>query len=75
MWAAKWKSKNELDGTQEYLIRRMGVVKLFKTRKDARAFIKHDYGYIKTRKDLRAEPHGWRTPTPIKVDVITLDTT
>ena len=42
---------------------------LFNTRKEARKFIKENYSFIRTRKDLRKEPHGWRMPKPVKVNV------
>ena len=41
----------------------------FKTRKDAEGFIKDRFGYIKTRPDLRAEPHGWKMPKPVKIKI------
>lgn len=43
---------------------------LFMTRREAREYIKCRYGYIKHRKDLRIEPHGWRLPKPVRVEVI-----
>jgi hypothetical protein len=43
---------------------------LFRTRQKAREYINEKYGYIRTRPDLRVEPHGWRIPTAIKVDVV-----
>ena len=40
---------------------------VFQCRSEARAFALKKYGYIKTRKDLRAEPHCWRMPVPVKL--------
>ncbi len=69
-WAIKWRSENLLDGKREYLMGCQNVApRLFKTRATARAYVKHYYGYIATRPDLKAEPHGWKMPTPVKVTV------
>jgi hypothetical protein len=72
LWAVKWRSKNLLDGEREWLILREWQTYtpvLFNTRADCRAWINKQYGYIKTRKDLRTEPHGWRVPQPVRVEV------
>lgn len=45
------------------------LVKLFASREAARSFAVTHYGYIRTRRDLRAEPHGWRKPAPVRVTV------
>ncbi len=70
VWGALWKEKKKKEGAREFLLRRNRVPVLFKTRHEARCWIETNYGYIKTRKDLRAEPHGWRLPVPVKVSVI-----
>ena len=31
--------------------------------------IEENYGYIKTRPNLRQYPYGWRLPKPIKVTI------
>jgi hypothetical protein len=43
---------------------------LFKTRREARAWIEERYSYVKTRKDLRSPPHNWRLPKAVLVEVI-----
>lgn len=68
-WAAMWHSRNRLDGVTEHLVYTHGVIALFATRKQAREFIDREYGYIRARPDLRAEPHGWRIPKPARVTV------
>jgi hypothetical protein len=73
LWGAMWRSENKLDGKNRHLISRDLLPVLFLTRKEARKFIKSEYGYIKTRKDLRVEPHGWRLPVPIRVKVISME--
>jgi hypothetical protein len=78
-WAIKWRSKNEIDGEREFLLgiyysvpkpEFMGCPKLlFRTRKAAREFIADKFGYIRKRPDLKAEPHGYKMPIPVKVSV------
>lgn len=68
-WAALWTSKNKFDGLTRHLIYENGVPALFSKRRFARNFIRAQYGYIATRADLRAEPHGWRLPVAVKVTV------
>lgn len=72
LWAAKWISLNHLDGRTEYLILREWWTQkpiLFNTRKECRRWIEEHYGYIRRRKDLRTEPHGWRLPMAVRVTV------
>jgi len=58
-----------LDGLQEHLEHIECVPALFRTRELARERVTRLYGYIKRRPDLRAEPHGWLTPRPVRVTV------
>lgn len=46
-----------------------GMPLLFHTRREARQYRDKHYGYIRHRKDLRQEPHGWRLPVPVRVHV------
>ena len=73
IWAAKWRSENTLDGKSEYLLRwtigDVSMVRLFRTREVARSYIRSEFGYIRSRPDLRAEPHGWKMPVAVKVEV------
>lgn len=69
-WGVLWYSKNKLDGERKHLICRFCVPVIFSTRQEARFWIEEHYGYIKKRKDLRAEPHGWRLPKPVKVTIL-----
>ena len=69
-WAAMWRSKTATEGKVRFLMygeERLPV--LFRTRREAREWIKEEYGYIATRRDLRDEPHGWRMPVPVRVRV------
>lgn len=69
MWAAEWVSTNALDGERRHLLHRDGVPALFRTRVECRRYIRQYFGHIRTRPDLRAEPHGWRMPQPVRVEV------
>ena len=70
LWAAEWHSRNRLDGVRKHIIYRDCLPALFRKRRECREFIKEEYGYIANRPDLRAEPHGWRTPQAIKVYIM-----
>lgn len=74
LWAPKWSTTSKLDGRREYLRlwyphRFMEFPAVFRTRRECREFIEQEYGYIRTRPDLRAEPHCWRIPTAVKVKI------
>ena len=69
IWAAQWHSCSRLDGDKKHLLCEDCLPMLFKTRREARDYIKKTHGYIATRPDLQAEPHGWRMPQAIKVIV------
>ena len=64
-WGCLWRSKNRLDGRTEYLM----WTPLFRTRRDCRRFIAEEFGYIRQRPDLRAEPHGWMVPRAVRVTI------
>lgn len=69
-WIALWRSDNKLDGHNEHPIG--GTVggppgpQLFRTRRECLEMIRVRYGYIRTRPDLRAEPHGWKMPKAVR---------
>lgn len=65
-WAVEWRSRNSLDGAR--LVWEPEIC-LFRTRRECRKFIDERYGYIKTRPDLKAEPHGWLMPVAVRVGV------
>jgi hypothetical protein len=68
-WAGAWYSKNKRDGERRHFLYYNGVIALFITRREAREFIDRQYGYIRTRRDLRIEPFGWRLPRAVKVTI------
>jgi len=75
-WGVRWESKNAIDGVQRYLIGSCGVPPIplmFETKRECLEYIKANYGYIRTRKDLRDEPHGWRVPKAIRIEVTVKD--
>lgn len=69
-WGLEWFSKNKLDGVTRHLIFDDCKPAFFGSRAEARVFMNLRYGYIKSRKDLRREPHGWRLPRPVRITAI-----
>lgn len=74
MWAPEWRSNNHLDGRRRHLClwhRHVGIEfpTVFSSRRACRKFIEKHYGYIRNRRDLQQEPHGWRIPQAVKVKV------
>ncbi len=81
-WGIKWRSVNKLDGDRSGLRGRHQYdvpdphpclagysTMVFSTKKEARAFIKEHWGYLAKRSDLKREPHCWRMPWPVRVEV------
>lgn len=77
LWAPKWSQTNNLDGHREHLClfdwrdRKRGLT-VFSTRAACRAYIENQWGYIRARQDLRQEPHCWRVPQAVKVQIVEL---
>lgn len=46
-----------------------GPLTVYRTRREARAWIEEHFGYLRHRPDLRAEPFGWRMPRAVRVTV------
>lgn len=61
-WGLLWRSKDS-----KYLMWDDCKLLMFNTRVEVRNYANEKYGYIKTRKDLRVEPHCWRMPVPVKL--------
>lgn len=70
LWAAQWYSHNRLDGVARHILYENWLPALFLTRRECRAWIKEKYGYIKGREDLRREPHGWRLPRAVRIELV-----
>ena len=70
LWAGQWYSHNRLDEVRKHILHDNCLPTLFRTRRECREYIKGKYGYIKDRKDLREEPHGWRLPRAVKVELV-----
>ena len=74
LWMIKHITDNKLDGHREHYewcgYRRPGYGPLFfRTRQEARDANEAWHGYIKRRPDLRTEPHGWKMPRVVKVEI------
>ena len=69
LWGIVWRSNDRIDGRLEYLMC-CGTPYLFQSRKEARELIEREWGYIRNRPDLRSEPHGWKMPKAVKVQVV-----
>ena len=68
-WAPQWNEYTESAGRQRHIMWDKGMPLLFHTRRECRAWITRHYDFIRTRADLRAEPHGWRLPRAVRVNV------
>lgn len=64
-WGILWRSRSQ----PEHLVCRGSTPVLFPTRAQAGAWINRHYGYIRHRPDLRAAPHEWRMPRPVRVTI------
>lgn len=69
LWGIEWHSRNRLGGETTHLMY-SGLPLIFKTRKQAREYIRKNWGYILCRQDLKSEPHGWRLPRPVRVKIV-----
>jgi uncharacterized C2H2 Zn-finger protein len=69
-WAIRRRSVNTLDGDRSWLECTETGPLLFKTRRAAANDIERRHGYLRNRADLRAEPHGWRMPRPVRVRIM-----
>lgn len=69
-WGVLWRSDNQLDGPRENIMFEHLMPKLFHTREQARGWVNEKYGYLRHRPDLRREPHGWKMPVPMRVNVV-----
>ncbi len=73
-WALKWRSENRLDGKYEYIMWQWWTGGgLYKTRQEARAALKKEWGYLQNRPDLQREPHGWKMPKVVKVKMSAIE--
>ena len=70
LWAGEWHSVNRLDGDKRHILYDDLTPKLFRTRRECRAWLDEKFGYIRERPDLQAEPFGWRMPQAVMVNVV-----
>ena len=64
-WGCAWRTKFGI----EHLLYENLLPMLFVKKREAEAYIEQKYGYMRTRPDLRAAPHHWRMPIPVRVTV------
>jgi len=64
-----WRTNGDYTGECHNIICERGIPVLFRKKREAKAWIDDSYGYIKSRPDLRAAPHRWRLPIPVKVTI------
>jgi hypothetical protein len=63
-WGAQWRTREFT-----HLMCQERIPVLFRTRADARKWIENNFGYIRTREDLKIAPHWWKMPIAVKVRV------
>lgn len=68
-WAIVERRDNRLDGPASWIHFQNLEPKLFRSRESARLYVKERFGYLKSRPDLFAEPHGWRMPKVVRVTI------
>jgi len=66
-WGLMAGADNRLDGRRRNLVHQDCMPKLFTTRQKAIDYREQVYGYMRKRHDLKAEPHGWIYPRPVKI--------
>ena len=66
-WGLLWRSSSHRHGQRESLLWDGIQPLIFPNRSAARQYSRRKYGYINTRPDLRAEPYGWRMPSPVHI--------
>ena len=72
-WGVMWRSYGRMAGRSRHLMYKNCDPVMFQTRREAREWIKKNYGYVAESPDLQREPHGWKMPVPVKVRVVLVD--
>ena len=68
-WGVEFRSASKTFGHDRWFTWAGAAPRLFWNRREAREYIAAHWGDLKTRPDLRAEPHGWRMPRAVRVAV------
>lgn len=71
LWGIIRITKGGIDGDTERLMYsnyRDGWL-IFRTKRECKEYIDEHWSYMKTRRDLRVYPHGWRLPKPVKIEI------
>ena len=66
-WVILWRATPTYDPNTHLIFKEGYHCALFRTRREARVWANETYGYIRTRKDLRVEPHCWHMPGAVRV--------
>ncbi len=64
-WGVMWMEKSG----PKHLISDGQLPALFTSKASANKWIRRTYAYLKDRSDLRAAPHFWRMPQPVRVQI------
>lgn len=70
-WGILHRKENKLDGKKSWLrCDRTCMPEMFQTREEAREFISVNLKSTYSRPELKIEPHGWKMPIPVKIEII-----
>lgn len=67
-WAIRHRSVSRLDGERIHFDYDAASPRLFRSRAAARRYIEEHFAYFRCA-DLKAEPHGWKFPQAVPVNV------
>ena len=69
-WGVLWRVHTKAAGEILSIIyAETGTPVLFKSKRLAKEWIRQNHASVAQRKDLRAEPYGWRMPVPVRVSI------
>lgn len=69
-WAVQWRQRDACGRLIAHLVwPELAYLPLFRTRRECLAYIRQRYAFVRDRADLRAPPHRWLTPRPVRVTV------
>jgi len=69
-WGVLWRVNTKASGKiLSIMYAETGTPVLFRTKRLAKEWIRQNHASVAQRKDLRAEPYGWRMPIPVRVNI------
>ena len=68
-WGIKWRQRTENGGWKTHIMGGPTGPICFLKKRDALAYIRSEYAYLRTRKDLRRAPHWWRMPHAVRIRI------